>query len=310
MRWTTAIPSRGERALRHRRRSQGELVVASPLQAGTSAPSFRAAPSRMRGPDTVYRARVADGFVFVEIAEVPTTCCYCGIGCGVLASVSGDTITSVRGDPATPPTSAAVHQGPVVAQGRSFVSGHVLRRYTAKRKTWDETLSFPCRALREDRREHGPDSVGVYVSGQFPPRTIRLQTSSPKADRDQQHRYQLAPVPGIRGGRLQADARRGRAPGLYEDVDSAECVFIAGSTPPGLTRFFSGGSNGRSRGTSSSSTRERPRPRARRRCICRSRPGSDVALFNGMLRVMLREGWCDESYSAAYRKNLNRLRRS
>jgi len=42
------------------------------------------------GPDTGLPCQVADGFVFVEIAEVPTTCCYCGIGCGVLASVSGE----------------------------------------------------------------------------------------------------------------------------------------------------------------------------------------------------------------------------
>src|SRR2546423_10357099 len=34
--------------------------------------------------------------------EVRTTCCYCGVGCGVLAATDGQRIVSVRGDPEHP----------------------------------------------------------------------------------------------------------------------------------------------------------------------------------------------------------------
>ena len=34
--------------------------------------------------------------------EVRTTCSYCGVGCGVLATTDGKQITAVRGDPITP----------------------------------------------------------------------------------------------------------------------------------------------------------------------------------------------------------------
>ncbi len=34
--------------------------------------------------------------------EVKTTCCYCGTGCGVIATTDGGTITAVRGDPDHP----------------------------------------------------------------------------------------------------------------------------------------------------------------------------------------------------------------
>ena len=34
--------------------------------------------------------------------EVRTTCPYCGVGCGVLATTDGKQITAVRGDPDHP----------------------------------------------------------------------------------------------------------------------------------------------------------------------------------------------------------------
>ena len=34
--------------------------------------------------------------------EVKTTCPYCGVGCGVLATTDGKRITAVRGDPEHP----------------------------------------------------------------------------------------------------------------------------------------------------------------------------------------------------------------
>ena len=74
---------------------KGELVVASPVyKQHFSLVSGRCVEdAAVQIP--VYRTRIGDGFVFVEISEVATTCCYCGIGCGVLASVSGDAMLSV-----------------------------------------------------------------------------------------------------------------------------------------------------------------------------------------------------------------------
>ena len=36
------------------------------------------------------------------LREVKTTCCYCGVGCGVLATTDGDHVIAVRGDPDHP----------------------------------------------------------------------------------------------------------------------------------------------------------------------------------------------------------------
>ena len=34
--------------------------------------------------------------------EVKSTCCYCGVGCGLLIESEGDRIVGVRGDPEHP----------------------------------------------------------------------------------------------------------------------------------------------------------------------------------------------------------------
>jgi len=283
---------------------KGELVVASPVYKQhfslVSGRCVEDAAARI----PVYRARVADGFVFVEIAEVPTTCCYCGIGCGVLASVSGDTITSVRGDPAHP-----ANFGRLCTKGLSLHKADpsfrgLFPEIHGQRKTWDETLSFLAERFGKTVAEHGPDSVGFYVSGQFLTEDYYVYNKLAKGligtnNIDTNSRLCMASAAAGYKQTLGADA----PPACYEDVDSAECVFIAGSNTawahPVLFRRI-----------------ERAKPRhlivvdpRKTETACSATlhlqiaPGSDVALFNGMLRVMLREGWCDESYIRRHTEN-------
>src|SRR3954451_16148323 len=82
---------------------EGELVVASPVykQHFSLRSGKCLEDANVRLP--VYDARVEEGFVVVEPRkEVASTCCYCGVGCGVLISSLQDEIVSVRGDPAHP----------------------------------------------------------------------------------------------------------------------------------------------------------------------------------------------------------------
>jgi len=129
---------RGERALaRHRRRSQGELVVASPVYKQHFS-LVSAARRGCGGPDTGLPCQGRGGFVFVEIAEVPTTCLL--LRDRIAESCVGFRATpSLRERRPGPPRQLrpAVHQGPVVAQADpSF--GDCSRRYTAKERPWEQ----------------------------------------------------------------------------------------------------------------------------------------------------------------------------
>jgi assimilatory nitrate reductase catalytic subunit len=283
---------------------KGELVVASPVyKQHFSLVSGRCVEdAAVRIP--VYHARVEDGFVSVEISEIQTTCCYCGIGCGVLASVSGDTITAVRGDPAHP-----ANFGRLCTKGLSLHKADpsfraLFPEIHGQRKTWDETLSFLAGRFGKTIAEHGPDSVGFYVSGQFLTEDYYVFNKLAKGligtnNIDTNSRLCMASAAAGYKQTLGADA----PPACYEDVDSAECVFIAGSNTawahPVLFRRI-----------------ERAKPKhlivvdpRKTETACSATlhlqivPGSDVALFNGMLHVMLREGWCDESYIRRHTEN-------
>ena len=82
---------------------KGELVVASPIykQHFSLLTGRCLEDATMRIP--VYAARVEKGFVEVEPSKhVKTTCCFCGVGCGVVVSSSSNTVNVVKGDATHP----------------------------------------------------------------------------------------------------------------------------------------------------------------------------------------------------------------
>ena len=288
---------------------KGELVVASPVYKQHFGLVSGRCVEDAAVQVPVYRARVEDGFVFIEISEVQTTCCFCGVGCGVLASVSGNTVTSVRGDPAHP-----ANFGRLCTKGLSLHKANpsfrgLFPEIHGRRTSWDEALSFIADRFGKTIAKHGPDSVGFYISGQFLTEDYYVFNKLAKGligtnNIDTNSRLCMASAVAGYKQTLGADA----PPACYEDIDSAECVFIAGSNTawahPILFRRI-----------------ERAKPQhlivvdpRRTETACSATlhlqivPGTDVALFNGMLGVMLREGWCDEGYIRRHTENFESAR--
>src|SRR5258706_11868387 len=210
---------------------KGELVVASPIY----KQHFSLASGRcledvsVRIP--VYAARVEDGFVCVEPRrEVATTCCYFGMGCGVLASVCGDAIVSVRGDPKHP-----ANFGRLCTKGLSLHKADpsfrgLFPEINDERKSWDETLAYLAGRFADTIARHGPDSVAFYVSGQFLTEDYYAFNKLAKGligtnNIDTNSRLCMASAVAGYKQTLGADA----PPACYEDIDHAGCVFIAGS---------------------------------------------------------------------------------
>ena len=103
----------------------------------------------------------------VDDREIATLCGYCGVGCGVLASVSNNEIISVRGDPAHP-----ANFGRLCSKGLSLHKADPSFRALypeigGERKSWDEALDFVADKFSRTISLHGPDAVAFYVSGQF-----------------------------------------------------------------------------------------------------------------------------------------------
>ena len=291
---------------------KGELVVASPVyKQHFSLVSGRCVEDgAVRIP--VYAAKVEAGFVFVEARrEIATTCCYCGVGCGVLASVSNNEIISVRGDPAHP-----ANFGRLCTKGLSLHKADPSFRalypeVCGERRSWDETLDYLATRFAETIARHGPDAVAFYVSGQFLTEDYYVFNKLAKGligtnNIDTNSRLCMASAVSGYKQTLGADA----PPACYEDIDAADCIFIAGSNAawahPVLFRRIE-------KAAPKNLIVVDPRKTETARAATlhlQIAPGTDVALFNGMLHIMLREGWVDEAYIRRHTEGFDALRNS
>ena len=99
---------------------------------------------------------------------VKTSCPYCGVGCGVIADRDASGAVTVRGDPLHP-----ANFGRLCAKGSALaetigLEGRLLAPVVnGQEASWDAALDHVAEGFGKIVREHGPDSVAFYVSGQF-----------------------------------------------------------------------------------------------------------------------------------------------
>src|SRR4051812_40037063 len=112
------------------------------------------------------------------MADTRSTCPYCGVGCGVIIETEGAQITGVRGDPEHPANfgrlcskGSTLHltATPVVLQTRRLLQPARRDERGARLEPlgWDEANSRVAERLLDIREQHGPDSIGFYISGQL-----------------------------------------------------------------------------------------------------------------------------------------------
>jgi len=164
-----------------------------------------------------------------------TTCPYCGVGCGVLASGDRDG-AHISGDPAHP-----ANFGRLCSKGSALgetvgLDGRLL--YPMKRQqdgalarvSWDVALDETARRFEEIIREYGPDAVAVYLSGQLLTEDYYVANKLMKgfigsANVDTNSRLCMASTVAGQKRAFGADA----VPGCYEDLDLADLVVLVGS---------------------------------------------------------------------------------
>jgi assimilatory nitrate reductase catalytic subunit len=97
-----------------------------------------------------------------------TTCPYCGVGCGVLASHDGGGAIKIEGDPLHP-----ANFGRLCSKGAALgqtvgLDGRILApEINGAKTTWEAALDYVADGFRRTLRDHGPEAVAFYVSGQL-----------------------------------------------------------------------------------------------------------------------------------------------
>lgn len=255
--------------------------------------------------------------------ETRSTCCYCGTGCGVIIESDGDNISGVRGDPDHPAnfgklctkgSTLAMTMAPGAMSGRArYPELRKSRHGDRVRADWDSTLNYLADRFTDTIGKHGPDSVAFYVSGQLLTEDYYVFNKLAKGligtnNIDTNSRLCMSSAVTGYQKTLGVDA----PPCSYEDIDHAECLFIAGSNtafahPILFRRIEAAKENNPSLKIIVVDPR-RTETAAFADLHLAILPGTDVALFHAMLHAMLWEEWLDRNYIAAHTENFDALR--
>lgn len=254
------------------------------------------------------------------MSVVPSICCYCGTGCGVLIETEAGKITGVRGDPAHP-----ANYGKLCTKGATLhlsaqTSGRALypelrtdRASPRARVDWDTAIDHVADQFNAVIREHGPDAVAFYISGQLTTEAYYVFNKLAKGligtnNVDTNSRLCMSSAVLGYKATLGADA----PPGCYDDIDHAGVIFIAGSNTayahPILFRRIEAARKANPALKLIVVDPRRTDTAADADLHLSILPGTDVALFHAMLNVMLWEELIDRDYLAAHTEGWDALR--
>ena len=258
------------------------------------------------------------------MTDTRSTCPYCGVGCGVIIESQGEQITGVRGDPDHPANfgrlctkGSTLHHTaakPITLQARLLQPAHRFsRQSTPQTVSWDAALTLAVDKFSQVITDHGPDAVGFYISGQLLTEDYYVFNKLAKGligtnNIDTNSRLCMSSAVAGYKVTLGTDA----PPACYEDLDHASTLFITGSNTafahPILYRRIEDAKRANPgmriivadpRRTETAEAADLHLPIL---------PGTDVALYHGMLHVMLWEGLTDAAYIAAHTSGFEALR--
>ncbi len=106
-----------------------------------------------------------------ETQWVKSVCRFCGTGCGVMLGVRNRKLVALRGDPKHPTTKGLVCAKalflPKIVQSKDRLKYPMIRKGgDFQRASWDDAMSLIAEKFATAIKQHGPDSVAFYGSGQ------------------------------------------------------------------------------------------------------------------------------------------------
>lgn len=240
--------------------------------------------------------------------QTKSTCCYCGVGCGVIITTENNKITHVKGDPDHPANfgrlctkGSTLHLTAKLDARALYPEMRLSRNQVRERVTWDTALDHVVEKFADVINTHGPDAVAFYISGQLLTEDYYVFNKLAKGligtnNVDTNSRLCMSSAVAGYKVTLGADA----PPACYEDIDHTQCLFIAGSnTAFAHPIIFRRIEDAKAKNPDMKIVVVDPRRTDTAQLAdlhLAILPGTDVALFNGLLHVMLWEGMLDMDF--------------
>ncbi|MGC3992360.1 MAG: nitrate reductase [Chthoniobacteraceae bacterium] len=242
---------------------------------------------------------------------ISTICPYCGVGCGMILHVAENRIVKVEGDKRHPAnygklcTKGASCALPVPANDRlTRAQLRGARDEAMAAVPLEQAIQATAERLGKIIREHGPDAVSFYVSGQL---SLEAQYLSNKLCKgcfgtnniDSNSRLCMSSAASGYKLSLGADG----PPGSYEDFEAADCFFVIGANmadchPILFIRLLAAK---KKRGAKLIVVDPRRTGTAEKADLYLPiRPGTDLALLNGLLYLFVENGHLDHDFIARH----------
>ncbi len=171
---------------------------------------------------------------------IKTTCCYCGVGCGIVVTKDANDRVHVEGDKTHP-----VNKGMLCSKGMNLhytvndSSDRLLypemrysRNQARQRVSWDAALERTAAVFKTFIEKYGPDSVAFYASGQclteeyyVVNKLIKGFIGSNNIDTNSR----LCMSSAVVGYKMSLG--EDSVPISYDDLELADVIFVAGANP-------------------------------------------------------------------------------
>src|ERR1700738_2655030 len=241
-----------------------------------------------------------------SLRAISTTCPYCGVGCGVLATPDNDGGAAISPDPEHP-----ANLGRLCSKGSALgetlsLEGRLLYpmircgKGVMERVAWSDALDHVAHRLSHIIARDGANAVAFYLSGQLLTEDYYVANKLMKgfigsANVDTNSRLCMASSVAGRRRAFGADT----VPGCYEDLDEADLLVLVGSNaawchPVLFQRMLA---NKLARGARMVVIDPRRTDTAGDADLFLGlKPGTDTALFSGLLVHLADTGALDPAY--------------
>jgi assimilatory nitrate reductase catalytic subunit len=240
------------------------------------------------------------------LAPTRTSCPYCGVGCGVLATPDGSGGAAIAGDPEHPANFGRLcSKGSALGETLSLEDRLLYpmircSKGTMERVAWTDALDHVAHRLKHIVARDGPGAVVFYLSGQLLTEDYYVANKLMKgfigsANVDTNSRLCMAS--SVAGHRRAFGADT--VPGCYEDLDEADLMVLVGSNaawchPVLFQRMLA---NKQKRGARIVVIDPRRTDTAGDADLFLGlKPGTDTALFSGLLVQLADAGALDRDY--------------
>jgi assimilatory nitrate reductase catalytic subunit len=250
------------------------------------------------------------GIVEPTLRTTRTTCPYCGVGCGVLATADNKGGAAIAGDPDHP-----ANKGRLCSKGSALGETLSLERRLLhpmircrdgkmERVAWADALDHVAHRFQHIIARDGPDAVAFYLSGQLLTEDYYVANKLMKgfigsANVDTNSRLCMAS--SVAGHRRAFGSDT--VPGCYEDLDQADLLVLVGSNaawchPVLFQRMLA---NKTERGARLIVIDPRRTDTAGDADLFLGlKPGTDTALFSGLLVYLADNNALDRGYIASH----------